>query len=400
MLPDGDLARKTEEQEQARLQGVRARLGKDDVSGEHGGAPREGARACGAPAEPCPQAQELYSLPSPGVPSPPPFSNTLFKHRFQTPFQTPPGRGRRRGDVGAEGAPGDARPPGGADLHPQPAALRHPQARHQGAAPPLAHPGRLATLLAGRRLSRTRLRPPYLAPHCSTPPPLITQSAQPNPSPRCPPRCPRSTPRAPPCWPTSCSQTTCCTSRRRSTCAPCPPSCCRSCPSSAAASPRCGRRARAGLGGPPGARPCGSDFRRHPLNLWASVKPAGGAAETSVDPASPKRPLPPSPPAPQMGTTKESFVELTERIGRKTGGISVYPFTRCAPSGRAFRAGGTMKSQCLRSLPCPALPLTHSPPPSPPPRPAAPSAASPSPSPTSCCVARRWATRRATWWSS
>ncbi|KIY92916.1 hypothetical protein MNEG_15047 [Monoraphidium neglectum] len=29
----------------------------------------------------------------------------------------------------------------------------------------------------------------------------------------------------------------------------------------------------------------------------------------------------------QMGTEKESFVELTERIGRKTGGVSVYPFT-------------------------------------------------------------------------
>ncbi|KAG2444514.1 hypothetical protein HXX76_001261 [Chlamydomonas incerta] len=29
----------------------------------------------------------------------------------------------------------------------------------------------------------------------------------------------------------------------------------------------------------------------------------------------------------QMGTATESFVELTERIGRKTGGISVYPFT-------------------------------------------------------------------------
>jgi Zn-dependent M16 (insulinase) family peptidase len=28
----------------------------------------------------------------------------------------------------------------------------------------------------------------------------------------------------------------------------------------------------------------------------------------------------------QMGTAKESFVELTERIGRKTGGLSVYPF--------------------------------------------------------------------------
>ena len=28
-----------------------------------------------------------------------------------------------------------------------------------------------------------------------------------------------------------------------------------------------------------------------------------------------------------MGTDKESFVELTERIGRKTGGVSVYPFT-------------------------------------------------------------------------
>ncbi|GBF88872.1 presequence protease [Raphidocelis subcapitata] len=30
---------------------------------------------------------------------------------------------------------------------------------------------------------------------------------------------------------------------------------------------------------------------------------------------------------PLMGTRKESFVELTERIGRKTGGVSVYPFT-------------------------------------------------------------------------
>ena len=28
----------------------------------------------------------------------------------------------------------------------------------------------------------------------------------------------------------------------------------------------------------------------------------------------------------QMGTQKESFVELTERIGRKTGGLSVSPF--------------------------------------------------------------------------
>ena len=33
---------------------------------------------------------------------------------------------------------------------------------------------------------------------------------------------------------------------------------------------------------------------------------------------------------PQMGTDKESFVEMTERIGRKTGGVSVYPFTRRA----------------------------------------------------------------------
>ncbi len=27
----------------------------------------------------------------------------------------------------------------------------------------------------------------------------------------------------------------------------------------------------------------------------------------------------------QMGTDKESFIELTERIGRKTGGVSVGP---------------------------------------------------------------------------
>ena len=42
-----------------------------------------------------------------------------------------------------------------------------------------------------------------------------------------------------------------------------------------------------------------------------------------------------------MGTAKESFVELTERIGRKTGGVSVYPFTRCVFAGgcQARRAG-------------------------------------------------------------
>lgn len=28
-----------------------------------------------------------------------------------------------------------------------------------------------------------------------------------------------------------------------------------------------------------------------------------------------------------MGTRKESFIELTERINRTTGGVSVYPFT-------------------------------------------------------------------------
>ena len=28
-----------------------------------------------------------------------------------------------------------------------------------------------------------------------------------------------------------------------------------------------------------------------------------------------------------MGTEKESFIELTERIGRKTGGLRVSPFT-------------------------------------------------------------------------
>ena len=28
-----------------------------------------------------------------------------------------------------------------------------------------------------------------------------------------------------------------------------------------------------------------------------------------------------------MGTEKESFIELTERINRTTGGVSVYPFT-------------------------------------------------------------------------
>jgi hypothetical protein len=28
-----------------------------------------------------------------------------------------------------------------------------------------------------------------------------------------------------------------------------------------------------------------------------------------------------------MGTATESFIDLTERIGRKTGGLSIYPFT-------------------------------------------------------------------------
>ena len=29
----------------------------------------------------------------------------------------------------------------------------------------------------------------------------------------------------------------------------------------------------------------------------------------------------------EMGTQSENFIELTERIGRKTGGFAVYPFT-------------------------------------------------------------------------
>lgn len=43
--------------------------------------------------------------------------------------------------------------------------------------------------------------------------------------------------------------------------------------------------------------------------------------------------IPPNAPPPpkcssltQMGTEKESMIELTERIGRKTGGVSVSPF--------------------------------------------------------------------------
>jgi hypothetical protein len=40
-----------------------------------------------------------------------------------------------------------------------------------------------------------------------------------------------------------------------------------------------------------------------------------------------------------MATEKESFVELTERIGRKVGGLSVYPFissTKGSPDPVAY----------------------------------------------------------------
>ena len=48
-----------------------------------------------------------------------------------------------------------------------------------------------------------------------------------------------------------------------------------------------------------------------------------------------------------MGTTKESFVELTERIGRKTGGLSVSPMVsdvrgRSEPVALLMVSGKTM----------------------------------------------------------
>jgi Peptidase M16C associated len=60
----------------------------------------------------------------------------------------------------------------------------------------------------------------------------------------------------------------------------------------------------------------------------------------------------------QMGTEKESFIELTERIGRKTGGLSVYPFTSSvqgSPEPVAFLMARLHPTQpaCLRSsVPC------------------------------------------------
>jgi presequence protease len=59
-----------------------------------------------------------------------------------------------------------------------------------------------------------------------------------------------------------------------------------------------------------------------------------------------------------MGTEKESFIELTERIGRKTGGLSVYPFTSSVqgnPEPVAFLMASLHPTQpaCLRrSVPC------------------------------------------------
>ena len=63
----------------------------------------------------------------------------------------------------------------------------------------------------------------------------------------------------------------------------------------------------------------------------------------------------------QMGTAKESFVELTERIGRKTGGVSVSPFVssvRGSPDPTAYiMASSALLRPALRccALPCPAV---------------------------------------------
>lgn len=71
----------------------------------------------------------------------------------------------------------------------------------------------------------------------------------------------------------------------------------------------------------------------------------------------------------QMGTDKESFIELTERIGRKTGGISVYPFSSAKRGsdtpvsyimvrGRQHRAVQSAGQGSTCSLQCSSQPYT------------------------------------------
>lgn len=70
-----------------------------------------------------------------------------------------------------------------------------------------------------------------------------------------------------------------------------------------------------------------------------------------------------------MGTDKESFIELTERIGRKTGGISVYPFSSAKRGsdtpvsyimvrGRQHRAVQSAGQGSTCSLQCSSQPYT------------------------------------------
>lgn len=82
--------------------------------------------------------------------------------------------------------------------------------------------------------------------------------------------------------------------------------------------------------------------RKPPANLFLALPPPCNLRPSPPSPSPPPqaafdlRPVPARllPLVPlfcrsltQMGTSTESFIELTERIGRKTGGISVYPFT-------------------------------------------------------------------------
>lgn len=57
----------------------------------------------------------------------------------------------------------------------------------------------------------------------------------------------------------------------------------------------------------------------------------------------------------QMGTEKESFIQLTERINRTTGGVSVYPFVTAvkgSPDPVAFLMVGHRTSHDICAVVC------------------------------------------------
>ena len=102
------------------------------------------------------------------------------------------------------------------------------------------------------------------------------------------------------------------------------------------------RRAFLGLSGSFFGTLVGNRALRTVWGLWRGGTPPRIAASLALDAPSPKPSAEPwyvRRALTQMGTEKESFVELTERINRTTGGVSVYPFTspvRGSPEPVAF----------------------------------------------------------------